>query len=107
MVYLIESGPFFKIGIARSVIERVRGLQVGNPIELHILEVIGLRDDYQLEAQLAQRYRDYHVRGEWYRMEALKVTPLFPLPEPSIESLDLMAREAGYRNLNEAVRNIE
>ena len=65
MIYFVAGGDLVKIGTAEDVPARVMKLQIGSPISLRLLGCVpGDRDVEQL---LHHRFRDLHVRGEWFR----------------------------------------
>jgi len=71
MVYLIICRNFVKIGYtARSVVERLMGLQVGSPYELSLWGTVGDINE-SFEHKLHQRYSAFRVRGEWFEIEVL------------------------------------
>jgi hypothetical protein len=65
-----EGQPFVKIGFAKSLENRLKGLQTASPFNLHVLATT--RDF--TEDELHNRFAQYHHRGEWFRYEgALQV----------------------------------
>lgn len=58
-----EEGPI-KIGIAANVTKRLDMLQTGNPEKLRIVGLLECHDS--LEKVLHGRFRDGHIRGEWF-----------------------------------------
>lgn len=66
-VYAIRAGKFIKIGkAARSIRERLRNLQIGQPYEIELIGV--LSDDPADEPAAHAAMRGFHVRGEWYEL---------------------------------------
>jgi hypothetical protein len=80
-VYLVQqgyTGPI-KIGLADNVCKRITELQVGNPIELLLIAVIGpisRKEAEHLERSLHKKFKHKHIRGEWFKhsidMSAIK-----------------------------------
>lgn len=70
LVYFIQEdvpqGPI-KIGHGWRVLDRLRGLQVGNPRPLCL--VATMRGGKAAERELHARFKALHIRGEWYRPE--------------------------------------
>ncbi|MEU2135057.1 GIY-YIG nuclease family protein [Streptomyces sp. NPDC018352] len=63
LVGAVEARPV-KIGTASNVAARLRDLQCGSPVRLHVMwQTQGGRD---LEQALHQRFSDYRVHGEWF-----------------------------------------
>jgi hypothetical protein len=85
MIYFIQAGPRraggpIKIGFASSIgdCERRRlHLQVGNARELFLLAVMG--GGYDREAELHRRFREGHIRGEWFGAETVGLQDLIRL----------------------------
>lgn len=66
-IYLIQAADFgpVKIGYTSvDVAERLRALQVGSPLKLHVRAVI--EGDQRLEKQLHQKYEERRLHGEWF-----------------------------------------
>jgi T5orf172 domain len=66
-VYFIqeENRGYIKIGSAENVEKRLKGLQVGNPDKLKILHKTS--GGQNLELFLHKKFKEYHIRGEWFR----------------------------------------
>lgn len=71
VVYLIHAPEVrrLKIGVAASAEWRLRGLQTGSPVALHL--VATLTGGYELEKHLHDRYADRAVMGEWFEDSVL------------------------------------
>lgn len=57
-----------KIGISGNPSKRLKQLQTGCPYKLTILAVVG-SFDYESEKNLHNRYKDYRLNGEWFRIK--------------------------------------
>jgi hypothetical protein len=69
IVYLLQSGEFYKIGITTQPIEkRVKQIQSSMPHSIHVLHTIRSIDIENLEAGLHKRFKDSCVNGEWFRL---------------------------------------
>lgn len=71
VVYFIKCNEFTKIGYTNNIQERMTVLQVGNPYELEIVDLIECDTQLQaqqLEKELHTRYQASHIRGEWYKL---------------------------------------
>jgi T5orf172 domain len=69
-IYLISDGEFLKIGWTKNVILRREVLQCGNVRELTVLAT---KPGSQLtEGAIHKALRKYRVRGEWFKMAALR-----------------------------------
>jgi hypothetical protein len=67
-VYLLRDGDLVKIGYASSINRRISHLQTSSPRSLTLLGVV--RGGRKTEQMLHRKFRDYRVRGEWFRIEA-------------------------------------
>lgn len=67
MIYFLQmrTGGPIKIGYAESASRRIRQLQTGNPTSLICLSLIEGTEEN--EAQIHERFRHLHARGEWFR----------------------------------------
>ncbi len=68
-VYFARAGDSIKIGISNNVAQRLRDIQTTCPEKVHLIGVIvGNR---KLEGILHRRFKEHHIRGEWFRLEIL------------------------------------
>lgn len=65
-IYLIQSGEYYKIGIANDPKSRLAQLQTGNPIKLQLVFCYGFEDASAVERVLHQKYTDLRINGEWF-----------------------------------------
>ena len=74
--YLIEGGPFVKVGYTSNLDRRMEQLQTGNPYKLGVLQAYVFDTELaarQLEAQLHRDLKPYRAQGEWFsRKPSLK-----------------------------------
>lgn len=66
-VYFIQSvtGGLIKIGVAGNPEARLGDLQIGSPVDLHLIGVIK-GAEFRGEAELHARFASARVRGEWF-----------------------------------------
>ena len=60
-----------KIGIANNPNKRLKTFQTANYEELIILRVIKVENRalaFKLETALHQKFKKYHIRGEWFKL---------------------------------------
>lgn len=68
-VYVMWCEGFVKIGMSRSSpIHRLDAVQIANPFPVELLGVIESDDAPILETELHIRFRQFHVRGEWFKI---------------------------------------
>jgi Meiotically up-regulated gene 113 len=73
-VYVLQSGPFYKIGRAKRPDQRIKQLQIQLPFEVEVVKIIPCEDHVAAEKCLHNQLEEYRQNGEW-----------FLLPEESIE----------------------
>ena len=67
MIYFITQGnEFVKIGHTDNPLARVATLQVGNPNELRLW--VSFPGGKEEEEIFHKFFKDFHVRGEWFRL---------------------------------------
>jgi Meiotically up-regulated gene 113 len=68
-VYAVAGAPgWVKIGRAKNIAQRVRGLQTASPTPLRLLAVLSNSEDD--ERLLHERWQHLRVTGEWFRTDA-------------------------------------
>lgn len=65
-LYFITDGEYIKIGVAINVKNRLDNMQVGNVRKLTLLAVCEYGEE--LEAIYHQKFKEEHIRGEWFRL---------------------------------------
>jgi hypothetical protein len=69
-VYIIASpDSIYKIGMAKNIQQRVRGIDTHVPFVLVVKAIIETGDPASLEKQLHRAYHDKRVKGEWFRLD--------------------------------------
>ena len=64
-LYFIQCGDLVKIGKAKDVEARIKTLQTGCPLKLHLIAFFPLAGDR--ESAIHRRLSQLRVRGEWFR----------------------------------------
>ena len=77
-IYLIRQGDsnYYKIGMSKNPKNRLKDFQVASPQKLtlkHISECENAEPNQQ-EASLHKKFKEYHVRGEWYRFNENQIS---------------------------------
>jgi hypothetical protein len=67
-VYLLECQGFYKIGITRNVVERLKACQTGNPFEIKLVYYDFCSRARTVEGILHALFKDKNVRGEWFKL---------------------------------------
>lgn len=67
-LYIIQSSKFLKVGISSRVGKRLESLQIGNPIELSVVDQFSCKGS---SPRMAEEYAHlilskHKVRGEWF-----------------------------------------
>lgn len=105
-VYFVRSGEDgpVKIGYAADVLERVHGLQAGNPELLTIVRIVsGSRN---VEARLHRHFADIRIRGEWFKYsdEMLEIHPdELPVASQPAYASQRLARAGGQLDGQDAL----
>jgi len=75
MVYIMQCGKYYKIGISTSPKRRVKDLQTANPQEIVLIATKEVRqgNDYMMEHKLHVELEEYRVRGEWFMVKKSKM----------------------------------
>lgn len=76
VVYLLQSGEFYKIGCAANMQERISALQTGNPLKLRLIDFIRCKsktEAEQLETRLHKIFSVKNVSGEWFKLSDVDI----------------------------------
>ena len=75
-VYLIHSvgTTYYKIGIARSIKNRLHQMQTGNPHELKVVAKTRHSNAFVFEQQLHTICQNNKKRGEWFELDDYELT---------------------------------
>lgn len=70
-LYLLrhDTTNYYKIGWAFDIFERISDLQVGNPMELILIDSCQCDQAEAREDYLHNELVNFKIRGEWYRLE--------------------------------------
>jgi hypothetical protein len=72
-VYLIKSGPHYKIGFSNAAGRREYELAIQLPTEIKTLHVIKTDDPSGVEAYWHKRFESKRIRGEWFALDRYDV----------------------------------
>lgn len=65
-VYVIKSGPNYKIGRTKNLLRRQRQFQTGNAENIEFLYYRQYNDCIAVEKKLHSIFSSYRVHGEWF-----------------------------------------
>ncbi len=75
-VYAMQASERLKIGYSNDPKKRVRSIQTSNPDDIKLLKTILCENKQHaknLEKRLQRKASKFHIRGEWFSLEALCV----------------------------------
>lgn len=67
-VYLLKAGKFYKIGLTKTLDERIKQLSTIPPFDLELIHAIASYDMYTLETDLHEKFSAKRKRGEWFEL---------------------------------------
>lgn len=68
-VYLVQLGPYYKIGRSVNPESRVKAFtSVKMPYPINLIHTIESSDPTEAEAHLHHRFADLRMNGEWFRL---------------------------------------
>lgn len=70
-VYAIAADDAIKIGFSKTPLYRLSSLQTDNHRNVELLFLLATDDMATLEGFLHTRYHEFHVRGEWFKLDRL------------------------------------
>lgn len=79
-VYILEGGPYYKIGRTNNVDRRIGEISPKLPFKTRLVCTIATEDMYTLEAELHERFADKRTNGEWFELEPEDVEYIGGLP---------------------------
>ena len=73
VLYVLRAGPFVKIGVAKSITNRLKQIQTGNPYAVEVVRTYVLSSEEKAkaaEAMLHTKYAKLKAAGEWFSMSS-------------------------------------
>jgi hypothetical protein len=89
IVYLLRSGDSTKIGIAKSISNRIKILQTGNPNTITLLCEFKYSTETEcreIEKHLHTRFNAKHIRGEWYDLDDIDIQTIITVLNTKVET---------------------
>lgn len=73
-VYLIKSGEYHKIGIAKNVKSRMLSLDTSNPMPIELIDSQKCKQARKVERYLHDKYSEQRVKREWFKLTDEQIT---------------------------------
>ena len=67
-IYAIRCNEYLKIGISKNPRARLKSLQTSSPYELTMEKTYIVKDAKIAESLVHMKLKDYHERGEWFKV---------------------------------------
>lgn len=74
VVYLIQAGPYYKIGKTMDFSKRYQQISLQLPFRAEVVHTIGTNDIHSLEQYWHGYFDDRRVNGEWFVLTELDVS---------------------------------
>jgi hypothetical protein len=104
MIYFIQDieSKHIKIGYTKNIKSRISNLQVGSSSKLKLLGYIS--GDLTLEKEIHYIFREFTVRGEWFRVDQTIIDYLNSNTEQSfvVRIIDKEGSTQRYRTMSKA-----
>jgi hypothetical protein len=67
-VYVLEAGPYYKIGRTRTLTTRIKTLNIQLPFPVTCIAAFPCEETSRSEAELHEQFEKHRVNGEWFTL---------------------------------------
>ncbi len=68
LLYLLKADKYYKIGVTRNLVSRIKSIQTGCMFEVEVEETWLIDDPTKTERQLHKIFKNKRMTGEWFEL---------------------------------------
>jgi hypothetical protein len=85
-VYILKSGPYYKIGRTKNITKRFPQIYIHLPFETRLICIFYSKNMHQTERDMHKWYSEYRTNGEWFSLPDNEISELASM-QPCIYNL--------------------
>jgi hypothetical protein len=104
IVYLLQGGPYCKIGRTKNLVKRIKVIQTNHPYPLVIVHTWEVSNAAEVEGYLHRKFASVKMKGEWFQLPISDIEALIAVEEWHIEKpkKEPKLRPLGYESRSPA-----